>query len=292
MEHAVAIDGHIRADSGAAVHGSHMAQQSAPERAGYHSGGPPEVLHRQYICALSTNVCSAPGNFTEARVLSIYIAKTCLQTLGTNTGYARPEAGKQAGRPCNLAHCASGSCWCVDRTQSDLRPAFPCSLDRLPRLAAQCLSWPGVLSAAVIVPANPPRCCCPLLSAARRAEPEALQELDAFFRAAESAGKCRLDLTAVIEAPTVACADPPLSPPPSGRGLGGGLYPINAVRNAALARCTTRLALLLDVDFLVPPSLQASALASLCAAFRVVRSRASALARCAIHTPILTFASL
>lgn len=76
----------------------------------------------------------------------------------------------------------------------------------------------------------------------------AFLELAAVSRlAAEAALPCRLSACCLLELPP----DPP-GPPPD------RLYPVNAARNAALARCATPLALLFDVDFLPCPSFQAA----------------------------------
>lgn len=77
---------------------------------------------------------------------------------------------------------------------------------------------------------------------------EGLAAVEAAFRSVEGEGSCRLDAFCVVE----------FEHHLHGPSLYPTLYPVNAARNAALARVRTPLCLLLDVDFLPCPGMQAA----------------------------------
>lgn len=108
-----------------------------------------------------------------------------------------------------------------------------CSLDRLPRLEAQLVAWDGEVSAAVFVDAAPdsPAACaaCAMIlqscacASAARSTPLPAWCITVLYRLADEDVRC----------PAYDC-----------------LYPVNALRNAALEAATADLVFLVDVDFL------------------------------------------
>ena len=118
----------------------------------------------------------------------------------------------------------------------DITVVTQLSVDRLPQLEAMCAAWNGVVSAAVLVPP-------PGASGQQKAH-RLVQESHA--RVEGNSGRCLLN-SCLVEAPL---------------GMSGydAMYPINALRNAALDQAETELIFLLDVDF-VPSSGLCSSLA-------------------------------
>merc|ERR1712195_297049 len=103
------------------------------------------------------------------------------------------------------------------------------SIDRLHRLRAMCSTWAGPVSAAVYVDSTMD---CESLK----------QQLTEFHQHIDAAASCRLDISLVHAAE-------------SAESNYDQMYPINALRNAALDQASTALVFLLDVDFVPAPDL-------------------------------------
>lgn len=109
-----------------------------------------------------------------------------------------------------------------------------CSVDRLPRLAAMAAAWEGEISCAVLIPSD----------ADSAAEARVAIEK---MHAATVAGGASLSLVLYQEFELT-------EERASGRtSWAAGLYPINALRNAALLAAATEYVFLLDVDFVPSP---------------------------------------
>merc|ERR1712166_1303873 len=103
------------------------------------------------------------------------------------------------------------------------------SIDRLHRLRAMCSTWAGPISAAVYVDSTMD---CESLK----------QQLTEFHQEVDAAASCRLDISLVHAAE-------------SAESSYDQMYPINALRNAAMGQASTALVFLLDVDFVPAPDL-------------------------------------
>lgn len=129
------------------------------------------------------------------------------------------------------------------RESTDITLVTQLSFERLHMLEGQCRAWTGVIAAAVHVPVVRGKA---VVSRAGRSsqgpvEPQrvplsdVLARLRAFHAQAEASALCKLDVSlSVQEFASVWLA---------------GLYPVNTMRNRALALARTDVALLLDVDF-------------------------------------------
>ncbi|CAM9740232.1 unnamed protein product, partial [Hapterophycus canaliculatus] len=117
----------------------------------------------------------------------------------------------------------------LGRTHSEITIFTQCSLSRLGRLERMCSGWSGVISAAVIADGG------------RRVDRSVRRRTAALHRRVERAGKCRLDICLCQPVPGLATRD--------------CLYPVNALRNAALRGAKTDLVLSLDVDAMPMPDL-------------------------------------
>lgn len=116
---------------------------------------------------------------------------------------------------------------------------------RFSMLENQCLTWPDAISAAVYLPLlsyNPPkrRKAAYWDALANATADDAIDGMAAFFAVQERAGACALTLQLIGH------LQHPRRPEP---------YPINALRNRALAAAATDLVLVLDVDFMAAPGL-------------------------------------
>ncbi len=111
----------------------------------------------------------------------------------------------------------------LPRHADDITCVTQASRDRAGRLVLQAATWPGVISAAVMCAAD---------DDARAA----IAEVQRICEAIEGAGRCKIDLVLLLVARS---------------GEAHSYYPINALRNAALARARTDLVFLCDVDFVV-----------------------------------------
>lgn len=107
----------------------------------------------------------------------------------------------------------------LGRGDSDVTIVTQCSLSRLSRLEHMCLLWTGVISVAVFAEGG------------RRASQCMRRLTSALHDRVELAGKCRLDMC--------------LCQPASGPSSRDDLYPVNALRNAAVGAARTDMVLLL-----------------------------------------------
>ncbi|GMH82983.1 hypothetical protein TL16_g09445 [Triparma laevis f. inornata] len=107
------------------------------------------------------------------------------------------------------------------RSVDDITIVTQCSIDRAERLKAMCKGWGGAISCAIHIPPGKEGGMEKIL--------KTLVELHQFV---EKECACKLDLILRQE-----------------KEKGDGLYPINALRNAALEGARTERVLLLDVDF-------------------------------------------
>lgn len=116
----------------------------------------------------------------------------------------------------------------IPRSSNDVTIVTQCSIDRLPRLRAMCKSWTGAISCAVHVP---------------RGEPFEgfTEQLADFHSDIELLGRSKLDIVLRKEKEDET-------------NWASNLYPINALRNAALDHARTEHVFLLDVDFAVSTS--------------------------------------
>ena len=117
------------------------------------------------------------------------------------------------------------------------------SIDRLPALENQCITWPDHLVAVVYVPmvanssGGPP-----LLPLYRRTTLyDVIESITSFINYMETAAACAFHIDLVGQ----------FIPP----GIFPGLYPINALRNRAMRLVPTDLAIFVDADFVVSPLL-------------------------------------
>lgn len=117
------------------------------------------------------------------------------------------------------------------------------SIDRLPALENQCITWPDHLVAVVYVPmvanssGGPP-----LLPLYRRTTlADVIESITFFQNYMETTAACAFHIDLVGQ----------FIPP----GIFPGLYPINALRNRAMRLAPTDLAILVDADFVVTPLL-------------------------------------
>ncbi|GLC63922.1 hypothetical protein PLESTF_000098900 [Pleodorina starrii] len=168
----------------------------------------------------------------------------------------------------------------------DIELVTQVSLDRWPRFAQQALAWGGPVSVAVYIPCPPHH---PLASAYLEYLEERVQALRTQLAAAAAAAAGGRNVTAAAAAappppppprltvslvhaqclaregalvlPGVVVPQPPPPPSPPGAVGGGGsdglsydgescLYPINALRNAALAAASSSHVWLVDGDFI------------------------------------------
>lgn len=138
------------------------------------------------------------------------------------------------------------------RRATDVTVVCCASLDRLPQLRALCAAWAGTVSAAVLLPRGSGR----VKRAARVAQ------LRRFHRSVEREGVRglggRLDMTVLRWDPSAAASS------------STALFPINALRNAALAAARTDLVLILDVD--LRPCANANRVLGQSAAYEAVRA--------------------
>jgi glycosyltransferase-like protein LARGE len=134
------------------------------------------------------------------------------------------------------------------RAPTDITLVTQLSVDRLPMLRRQCESWGSVIAAAAHVWVDGKGLVAAPGGAALDGEPAAAAEraVAAAHAAAEAGAagaRCKLDLVLIREALP--------------EGDAGGLYPVNALRNRALALAATELVLLLDADFVPAAGLSA-----------------------------------
>ena len=118
----------------------------------------------------------------------------------------------------------------LPRHATDISIIVTCSIDRLDRLRRMCSLWTGVVSVAVLLP--PASCLC------QQQYARAVRLVRSLHAEVETAGRCRLDIVCMSQRYPVV-------------GVAATLFPINALRNAALSVAATDVVFVLDVD-LVP----------------------------------------
>jgi hypothetical protein len=125
------------------------------------------------------------------------------------------------------------------RAASDVTLVTQLSFERLYMLEGQCDVWNGAISAAVYIPLVSGRAVTVELNSnqdPRLVPIDAVRaQLREFHAAAEAASLCKLDLQLVAQEVESVWLS--------------ALYPVNAMRNRAIANARTDVILLLDVDF-------------------------------------------
>lgn len=117
------------------------------------------------------------------------------------------------------------------------------SIDRLPVLENQCITWPDPVVAVVYIPMVANKTGGPpiLPTFARTTLDDVIRGMEAFHAFMEGTASCALHLELVGQFLSVAAFPGP--------------YPMNALRNRALALAPTDLAIPIDADFVVTPML-------------------------------------
>ena len=130
-----------------------------------------------------------------------------------------------------------------ERPRESISLVTQLSLDRLPALETQCITWPDHVVAVVYVPmVSNSTGGSPVLPLFRHTTLEdVIRGIDAIHNFMETTAACsfHIELVGQFIAP----------------GIFPGPYPINALRNRALNLCPTNLAIPVDADFVATPLL-------------------------------------
>ncbi|CAM9139538.1 unnamed protein product, partial [Discosporangium mesarthrocarpum] len=131
----------------------------------------------------------------------------------------------------------------LPRRPTDVTIITQCSISRLDRLECMCATWAGVVSAALIDDESRTDSNADSIGTWLKCRhlPRLLRAARNIHGRVESWGRCRLDLSLCR-----LCAGP---------AARDGLYPMNALRNAARDEARTDLVFLLDVDVIPSPGL-------------------------------------